>query len=81
MKRFWKNVLNAVIIILISGGVATVVTAYVMKNNNGENVFSDKYETTFKQPFQTTMYNSVAAENTDLRMPPRKRSMRWFISG
>ena len=72
MKRFWKKVLNAVIIILVSGGVAAVVTAYVMKNNNGGKVFSDKYETTFKQPFQTTMYNSVAAENTDFTYAAEK---------
>lgn len=72
MKNFWKSVLNAVIIILVSGGVAAAVTAFVMKNNESSNVSSEKYETTFKQPFQTTMYNTVAAENTDFTYAAEK---------
>ena len=72
MKKFWKNVLNAVIIILISGGVAAAVTAYVMKNSGGKSVFSDKNETIFNQPYQTTMLNSVAAENIDFTFAAEK---------
>ena len=72
MKRFWKNVMNAVIIILISGGVAAIVTAYVMRNNEGINVFSDKHDTTFRQPYHTTTLNSVAAENIDFTYAAEK---------
>ncbi|MDR0743891.1 MAG: Do family serine endopeptidase [Tannerella sp.] len=72
MKKFWKNALNAVLIILISGGVAAGVTAYVMKNKEAHNTFSEEQENTFKQPVHLTSYNGVAAENTDFTYAAEK---------
>jgi Do/DeqQ family serine protease len=72
MKKFWKNALNAVLIILISGGVAAGVTAYVMKNKEANNPFSEEQENSFKQPVHLTSYNSVAAENTDFTYAAEK---------
>jgi Do/DeqQ family serine protease len=72
MKRIWKNALNAALIILISGGVAAGVTAYVMKNNEAHNGFSGDKENTFKQPVHLASYSSVAAENTDFTFAAEK---------
>ena len=72
MKKFWKNVLNAVLIVLISGGVAAAVTAYVVKKNNSKNVFSTEQNNSFKQPVHMAMYNGVAAENTDFTYAAEK---------
>ena len=72
MNKFWKNVLNAALIVLISGGVAAGVTAYVVKNNNSKNVFSTKQENTFKQPIHMAMYSGVAAEKTDFTYAAEK---------
>ena len=72
MNKFWKNVVNAVIIVLISGGVAAGVTAYVMNNNRSSDDFSEKYESTFKQPVHLASLNSVAAENIDFTYAAEK---------
>jgi Do/DeqQ family serine protease len=72
MKKIWENALNAVLIILISGGVATGVTAYVMKNKEARHTFSEEQENTFGQPVHLTSYNSVAAENTDFTYAAEK---------
>ena len=72
MSKFWKNVVNAVVIIFISGGVAAGVTAYFMNNNRDRNDFSDSFESTFRQPFHWTSLNSVAAENTDFTYAAEK---------
>ena len=72
MSKFWKNVVNAVIIILISGGVAAGVTAYVMKNNRSINESSDGNNSTFRQPVHLTSLNSVAAENIDFTYAAEK---------
>ena len=72
MSKFWKNVVNAVIIIIISGGVAAGVTAYVMNNSGSRNVFSDDNESTFKQPVHLTALARVAAENTDFTYAAEK---------
>jgi Do/DeqQ family serine protease len=72
MKKFWKNALNAVLIILISGGVAAGVTAYVMKNKEAHNTSSEERENTFRQPVHLTSYNGVAAENTDFTFAAEK---------
>ena len=69
MSKFWKNVGNALIIVLISGGVAAGVTAYFMTKNGGRNVFSDE---SFKQPVHLAAYNTVAAENTDFTYAAEK---------
>lgn len=71
MKSFGKSVLNAVLIILISGGVAAGVTAYVMKNKEARTTFSEEQQS-FKQPVHLTSYNSVAAENTDFTYAAEK---------
>ncbi|MDR2473010.1 MAG: Do family serine endopeptidase [Tannerella sp.] len=65
MKSFGKNLLNAMLIIAISGAVAAGVTAYVIKSNENCSISSVQEDGTFKQPLQTVMYNGVAAENTD----------------
>jgi Do/DeqQ family serine protease len=72
MGKFWKNTLNAALIILISGGVAAGVTAYVIKNKEGKNAFSEGQEATFKQPVHMAMYDSAAAENTDFTYAAEK---------
>lgn len=72
MKNFGKNALNAVLIILISGGVAAGVTAYVMKNKEVRDTYSGEQESSFKQPVHLTSYNSVAAENTDFTYAAEK---------
>ena len=66
MSKFWKNLMYAVLIIVISGGIAAGVTARVIKNQTGVNPFttSDNGEA-FKQPLREVMYSGVAAENTD----------------
>jgi len=43
-----------------------------MKNNEGKNGDSNRYESTFNQPYQTAMYNTVAAENTDFTYAAEK---------
>ena len=72
MSKFWKNVVNAALIIVISGGVAAGVTAYVMRNNVSMNGFSEGYENSFKQPFHMAALNTVAAENTDFTYAAEK---------
>ena len=72
MGKFWKNLVNAVIIIVISGTVAAGVTAYVMKNNVQGKAFFDEYASTFKQPVHLTALNSVAAENIDFTYAAEK---------
>ncbi|MDR2679568.1 MAG: Do family serine endopeptidase [Tannerella sp.] len=73
MEKFRKNLWNAVLIILISGGVAAGVTAYVMKNvNAGGNMNYEDTGSTFGQPVHLTAYNSVAAENTDFTYAAEK---------
>jgi Do/DeqQ family serine protease len=73
MEKFRKNLLNAVLIILISGGVAAGVTAYIMKNKNAGYVeYSGGANDTFKQPVHLATYNGVAAENTDFTYAAEK---------
>lgn len=72
MGKFWKNALNAALIIVISGGVAAGVTAYVVKNKENKEIFSGEQENTFKQPVHMAMYNGVAAENTDFTYAAEK---------
>ena len=72
MKKFWKDALNAALVIAISGGVAAGVTAYVIKNNDSKSVFSEKQENAFKQPVHMAMFNGAAAENTDFTYAAEK---------
>ena len=72
MSKFWKNVINAVLIIVISSGVAAVITAKILKSNENNGGFSEKYESVFKQPVRMTAYNGVAAENTDFTYAAEK---------
>lgn len=75
MRTFWKKAGNAVLIILISGGVAAGVTAYVIKKQSNKEMFSEyaeKGDSTFKQPLQTVMYNGAAAETTDFTYAAEK---------
>ena len=65
MKKFWKNLLNTALIVLLSGVVAAGVTAYVVNKNNSKNVFPTEQGNLFNQPVHMAMYNGVAAENTD----------------
>lgn len=75
MSTFWKKALNAVLIIVISGGVAAGVTAYVIKKQANSDVFSEQSEnngSSFKQPIHSVMYNGAAAENTDFTFAAEK---------
>jgi len=72
MKNFWKKTLNAAIVVIVSGGVAALVTATIMKRSDRGNGFSDKPETAFNQPYQAAMYNTVAAENIDFTYAAEK---------
>ena len=72
MKKFWKNVFNTALIVLISGGVAVGVTAYVVKKNNIKNEYPTEQGNSFKQPVHMAMYNGVAAENTDFTYAAEK---------
>jgi Do/DeqQ family serine protease len=73
MEKLKKNLLNAVLIILISGGVAAGVTACIMKNKNADPIeYAESANDTFKQPVHLATYNSVAAENTDFTYAAEK---------
>ncbi|MDR1525507.1 MAG: Do family serine endopeptidase [Tannerella sp.] len=73
MEKFRKNLLNAVLIILISGGVAAGVTAYFMQNvNAGGSIIYEDASATFKQPVHLTAYDGVAAENIDFTYAAEK---------
>ena len=72
MKKFWKNLLNTALIVVISGGVAVGVTAYVVKNNNSKSGFSIEQENAFKQPVHLAMFDSAVAENTDFTYAAEK---------
>ena len=72
MSKFLKNVVNAVIIIVISGGIAAGVTVYVLKINENKRVYSGDYQAAFKQPVHLTGINGVAAENTDFTYAAEK---------
>ena len=72
MKKFWKNLLNTVLIVVISGGVAVGVTAYVVKKNNSKNGFSLEDGNSFKQPMHLAMFDNAAAENTDFTYAAEK---------
>lgn len=72
MSKFWKNVGNAALIIVISSSVAAGVTAHLLKGKNGRGMFSDVIETSFKQPLHLTSYNNVAAESTDFTYAAEK---------
>ena len=72
MNKFWKNVFNAALIIIISGAVAAGVTAYVVKNNGKNSVNNENWENSFKQPVHMAMHNGVAAENNDFTYAAEK---------
>ena len=72
MKKFLKNALNAVIIIVISGGVAAGITAYVLKNQRDTSFDTEQRENPFKQPVQMTAFGKVAAENIDFTYAAEK---------
>ena len=72
MSKFWKNVISAVLIIVISSGVAAVITAKILKSNENNGGVLEMYESVFKQPVRMTSYNSVAAENTDFTYAAEK---------
>ena len=72
MSKFWRNLVNAVVIILISGSVAAGVTAYVMKHNKSIVESSNGDESIFKQPVHLASLNSVAAENIDFTYAAEK---------
>ena len=72
MNKFWKNVFNAALIVIISGGVAAGVTAYVVKNNEKNSAQRENWENSFTQPIQMAMYNGTAAENTDFTYAAEK---------
>ena len=71
MKKFWKNAFNTALIILISGGVAALVTAYVVKKNSSNN-FPTEQGNSFNQPVHMATLNGVAAENTDFTYAAEK---------
>jgi Do/DeqQ family serine protease len=73
MNKFWKNLMYAALIVLISGGVAAVVTASIMKERTGVNLFpGDNGQSAFHQPLREVMYSGVAAENTDFTYAAEK---------
>ncbi|MDR2147808.1 MAG: deoxyribonuclease HsdR, partial [Tannerella sp.] len=74
MNKFWKNLMYAALIVLISGAVAAAVTAHVIKGQTGVNPFStgDDGQSAFKHPLQEVMYTGVAAENTDFTYAAEK---------
>ncbi|MDR2384408.1 MAG: Do family serine endopeptidase [Tannerella sp.] len=66
MNKFWKNLMYATLIVLISGSVAAFVTAKLMKEKTGMNLLTgDNSSSVFNQPLQQVMYSGAAAENTD----------------
>ncbi|MDR1813644.1 MAG: Do family serine endopeptidase [Tannerella sp.] len=72
MNKNLKNLFYAVVIIVISSGVAAAVTAYVMKNNESKGYYLESKEGAFNQPVQKVMYDGVAAENTDFTYAAEK---------
>ncbi|MDR3253245.1 MAG: Do family serine endopeptidase [Tannerella sp.] len=72
MRKIWKNLFSALIIVIISGGVAAAVTAYVMKESGQNSVFTQGSTDEFGQPARMTAYTGVAAENTDFTFAAEK---------
>ena len=72
MRKFWKNLLNTALIVVISGCVAAGVTAYVVKKNNSKNGFSFEQESGNKQHVHLAMFDSAMAENTDFTFAAEK---------
>jgi Do/DeqQ family serine protease len=72
MKKFGKNLLYTLLIIIISGGVAAGVTAYITKKNYSANSANSELAGEFKQPFRLTNLSSVAAENIDFTYAAEK---------
>jgi Do/DeqQ family serine protease len=73
MSKFWKNLMYATLIVLVSGVVAASVTAYLMKEKKGINPFTDDSGiSAFNQPLQEVKYSGVAAENTDFTYAAEK---------
>jgi Do/DeqQ family serine protease len=72
MNKFWKNLFGAALIILVSGGVAAGVTAHVIKNKSGVNIWEGNSESTFGSSLHKAVYTGVAAENTDFTYAAEK---------
>jgi Do/DeqQ family serine protease len=75
MRTFWKKALNAALIIVISGGVAAGVTAYVIKKQSSNETYTERSGSgvdSFNQPIRSVMYNGEAAENTDFTFAAEK---------
>jgi Do/DeqQ family serine protease len=73
MGKFKKNLWNAVLIILISSGVAAGVTAHIINNKYADHdVYTREASDTFKQPVHLAMYSGSAAENTDFTYAAEK---------
>jgi len=72
MNKFWKNVLNMLLIIAISGGVAAGITAYVLMNKGMTSSGANQRENVFDQPVQLTAFGKVAAENNDFTYAAEK---------
>lgn len=65
MKTMWKNVLGIVLVAAVSAGVTIGTNAYLMERNGQPVKLAGGVTNTFKQPFQLTGFNTVAAENID----------------
>lgn len=61
----WKNVLGIVLVAAVSAGVTIGTNAYLAERNGQPVKLANGVANTFKQPFQLTGLNSVAAENID----------------
>jgi Do/DeqQ family serine protease len=73
MNKFWRNLMYAALIVLISGGVAAVVTANIMKVRTGGNSLpGDNGQSAFNHPLHEVMYSGAAAENTDFTYAAEK---------
>jgi Do/DeqQ family serine protease len=73
MNKFWKNLMYAALIVLISGSVAVGVTTKLMKEKTGVNLLTDDNgQSAFNQPLKEVMYSRVAAESTDFTYAAEK---------
>ncbi|MDR3266427.1 MAG: Do family serine endopeptidase [Tannerella sp.] len=73
MSKFWKNLMYAALIVFISGGVAAIVTAHLMREKTSMNPLAvDNGQSAFSQPLQEVKYSGVAAENTDFTYAAEK---------
>jgi periplasmic serine protease, Do/DeqQ family len=72
MSKFWKNVFNTALIIVISGSVAAGITIYFMNSNENNRVNNENWENSFRPSVHNVMLGNIAAEDNDFTYAAEK---------